>query len=204
MKRYLFQNSEIGFYKWCKVIPYVRHFVTSFYTYTSKQYQKDHLDEYKECRIVYRQYKELSDQLNEEEKDYFHKYFIARKIPPYEKRSSVYRNKIITLWKEILFVNHPRPIKRIDCQKLGVFLKEKRKDAGYSRDDIQVLIGINVVSLTAIEEGRMDVKATHLYSMLWLYGEKSLEAIEMFDKNLHENSLKALKVKVVRQLSVNI
>lgn len=121
MKRYFFQNTEIGFYKWCKVIPYVRHFVTSFYTFTSKQYQKDHLDDYKECRIVYHQYKELVDQLNEEEKDYFHRYFIARKIPPRDKWSSVYRNKIMSLWKGILFVNHPRLIKRIDRQKLGVF-----------------------------------------------------------------------------------
>jgi hypothetical protein len=105
MKRYLFQNSEIGFYKWCKVIPYVRHFVTSFYTNRSRQSQKDHLDEYKECRIVYLQYKNLVDQLNEEEKDYIHKYFIARKIPTRDKSSSVYRNKIMSLWKEILFVN---------------------------------------------------------------------------------------------------
>lgn len=182
MKRYLFQNSEIGFYKWCKVIPYVRHFVTSFYTYRSRQSQKDKIDEYKECRIVYRQFKELVDQLNEEEKDYFHKYFIARKIPPRDKRSSFYRNKIMSLWEEILFVKHPRIIKSIDRQKLGVFLKEKRKDAGYSRDDIQALVGINVVSLTAIEEGRMDVKATHLYSMLWLCGVKLTEIIEMLYK----------------------
>lgn len=177
MKRYIFQNSEIGFYKWCKVIPYIRHFVTSFYTYTSKQYQKDHLGDYKECRIVYLQYKELINQLNEEEKDYFHRYFIARKIPPRDKRSSVYRNKIMALWEEILFVKHTRPIKRIGRQKLGVFLKEKRKDAGYSRDDIKALFGINVVSLTAIEEGRMDVKARHLYSMLWSYGFEDINIL---------------------------
>lgn len=75
----------------------------------------------------------------------------------------------MSIWKEILFINHPRLIKSIDRQKLGVFLKEKRKDAGYSRDDIQALVVINTVSLTAIEENRMDVKAKHLYSMLWLY-----------------------------------
>lgn len=30
----------------------------------------------------------------------------------------------------------------------------------------------------------MDVKATHLYSMLWLYGVKLTEIIEMIDKML--------------------
>lgn len=90
----------------------------------------------------------------------------------------------MALWEEILFVKRPRLIKRIDRQKLGVFLKEKRKDAGYSRDVIQALIGINVVSLTAIEEGRMDVKATHLYSMLWLYGITNtiMEQVEDIDE----------------------
>jgi hypothetical protein len=170
MKRYFFQNSEIGFTKWCRAIPFVRHYVTSFYTTTSRQYREDNMDTFKECRFVYRQYKQVMKTLTEAEKDYFLKYLITHKVPPSGKVYNEYKDKIMSIWRNVLFMQYTREIKKLDKAKLGAYLKEKRKEAGYSLEDIQSIVGINIVSLRAVEEGRMDVKATHLYSMLWLYG----------------------------------
>jgi hypothetical protein len=71
MKRYFFQNSEIGFTKWGKAIPFIRLYVTGFYTTTSRQYREDNMDTFNECRIVYRPYQKVMQTLTDEEKDYF-------------------------------------------------------------------------------------------------------------------------------------
>lgn len=84
------------------------------------------MDTFKECRVVYRQYQQVMKTLTEVEKDYFLKYLITRKFPPWGKVYVDYQDRIISIWRDVLFIQLPRKINKLDKVKLGAYLREKR------------------------------------------------------------------------------
>lgn len=169
MKRYFYQNNQIGFAKWCRNVPRIRNAVRQYRNSITSAQRVQFKDRYEEALISHKQYIKLIKTLTKEEQDFFHNYLVSNKVPPRKDYYHQMYDKIFFTWSILLFTP-PREVERIDRVKLGEFLKQKRVDCQYSQDDVCAFVGINIISLRLIENGEMDIKATHLYSMLWLYG----------------------------------
>lgn len=176
MKRYFYQNDSVGFTKWCKNVPRIRYIIKRYRDSLSVSEKQRLKDEYEEALISHEQYVRLIKALTKEEQDYFNKYILPNKVPSYENYSKEISNHIFLIWRTLLFTT-PREVEKLERVKLGIFLKEKRSQCSYSQEDICAFIGINIVSLRLIENGKMDIKAIHLYSMFWLYGVDDLFSI---------------------------
>ena len=159
MKYFIFRKDQNGFQDWIRSI---KHFRWAIRTHRAGAKNDK---EYTEANVWYVNYLAFMKELSPTQKEFI-KIKENRHIPPYTLVTGFDINFTYEKWLEIVANSKLNQLAEITNEEVGKALKKAREDLCLSRVRVAGVVGINVETLKAYENGKRTLPFDVFYKLI--------------------------------------